>query len=383
MTGIFTDGDAGFMRQALELARNGEGRVSPNPPVGCLLVKGGEIVGRGWHDRFGDLHAEAMALREAGPRARGALAYVTLSPCVSWGRQPPCAEALIRAGVAGVIAAAVDPNPRNASGIEKLRQAGVAAFSGLLREEAEYLARGFFKSRKLDLPYLTLKYAMTLDGKIASVSGDSRWVSGTESREMVQDMRSRSDVVLIGSGTALADNPRLTVREPVWSARGGRRGHPQPRRVVVDGKARLPTDSAMLRDMGAAGGETLVALSEEADPGRIAALAAAGAGIRSFTPSRDGRVPLDALLRLLCREGANNVLCEGGGELAAGLTEAGLVDEIVVFVAPKLIGGRTAPGPVGGPGRHRLADALALEIRETRCVGPDLLIRAGPPCSRK
>ena len=194
----FTEEDAGFMRQALELARNGEGRVSPNPPVGCLLVKEGEVVGRGWHDRLGGIHAEAMALLEAGSRARGALAYVTLSPCVSWGRQPPCADALIRAGVAEVIAAAADPNPHNASGIEKLRQAGVPAAMGLLREEAEYLARGFFKSQRRRLPYLTLKYAMTLDGKIASVSGDSRWVSGKESREWVQDLRSRSDAILIG-----------------------------------------------------------------------------------------------------------------------------------------------------------------------------------------
>ncbi|MDR1535939.1 MAG: bifunctional diaminohydroxyphosphoribosylaminopyrimidine deaminase/5-amino-6-(5-phosphoribosylamino)uracil reductase RibD [Planctomycetota bacterium] len=376
MNADFTEANADFMRRALKLAENGEGRVSPNPPVGCLLVRDGNAVGEGWHDRLGDSHAEAMALRQAGPRARGATVYVTLSPCVVEGRQPPCVPALIAAGVARVIAAAEDPNPDNSSGLEQLRQAGIPAVSGLLKEEAEYLSRGFFKSRLLGLPHLTLKYAMTLDGKTASVTGESRWISGPASREAVQDLRSRSDAVLVGSGTALRDDPLLNVRNPAWIRRGGPGRHPQPRRVIVDSLGRLSPIAAMFSPEFPGGG-VIVAVTDLAPREKLAALEKAGAEIYVFSPA-DGRVPLEKLLRRLCGEGVNLVLCEGGGELSASLLEAGLVDEIWSFVAPKLLGGRKGPGAVGGRGIPRLTDAPDLAIREYRAVGGDLLIRAGP-----
>lgn len=372
----FGEADKRFMREAIALAARGEGRVSPNPPVGCVLVKNDMIVGRGWHNRLGDLHAEAMALKDAGDEAEGSVAYVTLSPCATHGRQPPCADALIAAKVAKVVAAVEDPNPKNASGLDVLRNAGVPAVSGLLKDEAEYAARGFFKVRRRGLPWVTLKYAMTLDGKIAAIGGDSRWVSGPESREMVQDMRSRHDAILVGSGTALADDPLLTVREPALSRRSDSGGHPQPLRVVADGRARMTPGMAMFRSEEGPGGAVLIATLAGNEPERLAALAGAGAAIIEFSP-RDGHVPLPALMRDLARRGVNRVLCEGGGELAAGLIREHLVDEAVVFIAPKIVGGGDAPGPVADMGLRRMAEAVRLEVREWSRVGDDIMIRAG------
>ena len=372
---MFTKENEAYMRRALELARTGEGRVSPNPPVGCVIVNNNRIVGEGWHDRLGDLHAEAMALRHAGDAARDADVYVTLSPCVTQGRQPPCSDALIEAGVARVYVAATDPNPDNADGVAVLNAAGVAATAGLLREEGEYCARGFYKKMRRGLPWLTLKYAMTMDGRVAAVSGDSRWISGPESREMVQDMRSRHDAILVGSGTALSDNPLLNVREPVWSRRGGAETHRQPFRVVVDSRCRLPADAAMLDPRRGPGGKVVVACVEGADQGRSGLLRRAGADVLSFSSETD-RVPLEALLRELGERGVNTILCESGGELSASLLAGGLVDEIVAFVAPKVIGGKNAPGPIGGKGIERMANAAPVQLKECFRVGDDIVIRS-------
>ncbi|MCD8351224.1 MAG: bifunctional diaminohydroxyphosphoribosylaminopyrimidine deaminase/5-amino-6-(5-phosphoribosylamino)uracil reductase RibD [Planctomycetaceae bacterium] len=368
----FTPEDEGFMREAIRLAATGEGRVSPNPPVGCVLVKDGRIIARGWHDRLGDLHAEAMALREAGPAAAGALAYVTLSPCTSYGRQPPCANALIDAGVAGVIVGADDPNPSNSTGVEVLRAAGIPARAGCLAEEAEYAARGFFSMQRRKRPHLLFKYAMTLDGKIAACTGDSRWISCGNSREQVMDMRSRVDAVMVGSGTMLADNPLLTVREPAWSARRGAARHRQPMRVVVDSGLRTPPSSAMLT--GEDGGPVLIACGGNASPERAEALRQAGAEVVAY-PGKNGRVALQSLLTDLGKRGVNMVLCEGGGGLGWALLEAHLVDEVAVFIAPKLIGGRDAPGPVGGDGLPRMASAWRVAVREQSRSGDDVFIR--------
>ena len=375
MPDLFEDKEIDIMREALELARNGEGRVSPNPPVGCVLVRDGEVVGRGWHNRLGDLHAEAMALKEAGDRAWGATAYVTLSPCSSHGRQPPCADALIRARVAGVVAAAEDPNPRNTSGLDVLRRSGVPVRVGLLRSEAEYLARGFFKLMRRGRPFVTLKYAMTLDGKTATATGDSRWVSGPESLELVHDMRSRHDAVMVGSGTALADDPLLNVREPVLGDREAFGPHPQPLRVILDSNCRLSPDAAMLRPENGQGGRVLVAAVESAPPERADALLLAGAEVLLLPPV-DGHAPIDNLLDDLARRGVAMILCESGGRLSAALLRAGAVDEIVAFVAPKLAGGQTAPGPVADLGIGKMAEALRLDVRESRRVGSDTMIRA-------
>ncbi len=378
---VFTEADRQHMRSALELARNGQGRVAPNPPVGCVIVKEGQVVGLGWHDRLGDLHAEAMALRNSGVAARGASVYVTLSPCTKTGRQPPCADALVRAGVGEVIVAAVDPNPVNADGVEKLRAAGVKVRTGLFGAEARYVAKGFFKIRECSRPWVTLKYAMTLDGKIASAGGDSRWVSGEMSREMVMDLRSRADAVLIGSGTAAADNPRLTVRGAAWLARGGAQGHRPPLRVVVDGALRLPPELALFKpvvpeanpEIGA--GEVVVACVEKSNPAAEEIFRAAGVRVLALPAGPGGKASLPALLTEMGKMGVNEILCEGGAGLAAGLFAAGLVDEVVVFIAPKLIGGAGAPGPVGGIGAKAMAAALPVRAREWFTVGDDIVVK--------
>lgn len=375
----FTDAEAGYMRRAIELAERGQGRTAPNPPVGCVLVKDGAIIAEGWHDRYGGLHAEAMALAALPPgEARGATAYVTLSPCATHGKQPPCADALAQAGVREVVAATVDPNPKNASGLDKLKTLGVPSRHGLLREEAEYAARGFFQRFRNGRPYVQLKYAMTLDGKIAASGGDSRWVTSPASREIVHDQRSRADAIMVGIGTALADDPLLTVRDPAWSRRGGVDCHRQPRRVVVDSGLRLPPSAAMLRDRDAPlpGGRVFVACLESADPDSGDQLEAAGAEVLRLPPAQNGGVSLAALLGELGKRGVDVVYCEGGSGLAAGLVAEELVDELIVFIAPKIVGGADAPGPVGDLGIAKMADARHLAVRETRRIGDDLMIRA-------
>ncbi len=372
----FSTNETEYMRRALEIARNGEGRVSPNPPVGCVLVRDGHILAEGWHDRYGDLHAEAMALSQLPPGgAKGAVAYVTLSPCASQGKQPPCADALAKAEVAEVVAATVDPNPQNASGLERLKELGVPTRSGLLREEAEYLARGFFSRQIAGRPYVTLKYAMTLDGKIATATGDSRWISSEASREIVQDMRSRYDAVMVGIGTVAADNPLLNVREPVWSIRGGDDKHRQPVRVIVDTHCRMSAKALMLDKEKNPGGQVIIATLEGENNPRAAKLAQAGALILKV-PGLDGRVCLKELMKQLSATGVNMILCEGGGCLAAGLLKESMLDDVVAFVAPKIVGGKGSLGPVGELGIYAMADARTLEICEWTTVATDIMIRA-------
>lgn len=374
MKSAFTKDDELFMREALTLAQTGLGRVAPNPPVGCVIVRDGIIVGKGWHDRLGEAHAEAMALAQAGERASGATVYVTLSPCTSHGRQPPCAEALIRAGVEKVIVAAPDPNPCNCSGVDVLNAAGIRTEAGLLRQEAEYLARGFFKMMRTGIPYVSLKYAMTLDGRIATSSGDSRWISCAESREWVHEFRSRVDAVMVGSGTALADDPLLTVRGEAWERCGGDKRHKQPMRVVVDGGFRLSPEAAMLgTGCGEGGGEVIVAGVRGRNPSGVRELRMAGAEAVEFQDD-EGKVPLEEVLRYLGKRGVNHILCEGGAGLAGALLDGGWIDEVGVFIAPKIVGGREAPGPVGGNGVNGMADALQLEVREWRRIGDDILL---------
>ncbi|MDR1613240.1 MAG: bifunctional diaminohydroxyphosphoribosylaminopyrimidine deaminase/5-amino-6-(5-phosphoribosylamino)uracil reductase RibD [Planctomycetota bacterium] len=358
------------MDRAVELAKNGEGRVAPNPPVGCVLVRDGAVVGEGWHDRCGDLHAEAMAIRAAGGKAQGATVYVTLSPCTAWGRQPPCVEALADAGVAEVVAAVRDPNPRNAGGIERLRELSVPTRVGLRAEEAEYVARGFFKRARSGTAYVTLKYAMTLDGKIATPSGDSRWVSGGESRELVHDLRSRSDAILIGVGAALADDPLLTVRGEALARRGGPERHPQPKRVVLDSDARTPPTAKMLVSPG---GRVIIVTCVPTEHPRARALADAGADILPTPRDGMGKVFLPDALRALSRMGVNSVLCEGGSGVAAALLRERMVDEVLAFIAPKLLG--SGLSPVGDAGLTRMNQALPVAVRECVPVGSDILIR--------
>ena len=358
------------MRRALRLAALGR-HASPNPMVGCVIVgPDGRIVGEGFHPEAGQPHAEVYALRAAGARARGATAYVTLEPCAHHGRTPPCADALLQAGVARVVAAMRDPNPVAAGGLERLRAAGVEVEAGLREADARLLNAAFVKFRTTGLPWVVLKTAATLDGKIAAHTGDSRWITSVPSRRAVhRQFRDRCDAILTGVGTVLADDPALTTR---LTHRAGR----DPLRIVVDSRCRVPRQSQIVRHAGA-DGKTLIATTEAADPSDVAALRARGCHVLVCAADPAGRVDLaDLMHRLGTRSDLIGVLVESGGELAAGLLSAGLVDRWLAFIAPKVIGGRDAPGLVGGPGLSRMADALVVREWRTRRSGPDLVIDA-------
>ncbi len=354
---------ADFMRMAIYLARQGLGSVSPNPPVGCVLVKDNLLVGKGYHARYGHAHAEVAALDSAGENARGATAYVTLMPCNHQGKTPPCTEALIKAGVAKVIAAVDDPNPISGNGRQRLEEAGITVETGLLAEEASWIMHGFLKCIECGLPHLILKYAMTLDGKIATANGDSQWISCTESRQRVQQMRMECDAILIGSTTAIHDNPRLNVREQERAA--------QPVRVVADSLLQITPQSKLLT---CEGGPVVLLTTNRAPEDRRADLARAGAELIECTGA-DGRVDLKAGLKeLAIRHGVRNVLCEGGGHLAGSLMDAGLVDEIAAFVCPKVLGG-SGVSPVEGSQPPLMAMAKGLSRVSCERLGHDFLMR--------
>lgn len=360
-----------FMNRALRLAVLGR-HASPNPMVGCVLVgPDGNIVGEGFHPQAGMPHAEVYALRQAGAAARGATAYVTLEPCAHHGRTPPCAEALLAAGIAQAVVAIADPDPRVAGrGIERLRAGGVSVMLGVGEARARALNSTFLKHRMTGVPWVTLKTAATLDGRIATVTGDSRWITAPVSRQAVhRQLRDRCDAILTGVGTVLADNPSLTTR---LMHRPGR----NPWRVIADSQARTPLTAQVIR-RASEDGHTIIAVTDSADPMRLHALAAAGCGVLVCAADASGQVDLTDLLRRLGTRGdIIGVLVESGGELAAGLLAAGLVDRWVQFVAPKIVGGRTAPGLVGGAGVTRMIEAVPMKIKQVRRSGPDLVIDA-------
>ncbi len=362
------------MQQAVELARLGLGRVAPNPSVGCIVARNEVVVGEGFHQQYGGPHAEVHALEAAGDHAEGATAYVTLMPCAHHGKTPPCTEALIAAGIARVVVAVDDPHPASRDGRAMLEAAGVKVEVGLLAEAAREVMRGYLKALARKLPFVTLKYAMSLDGKIATAGGESRWISGKESRARVQLMRERADTVLTGIGTVLDDDPRLTVRDAESDADPD---VPQPKRAVLDSTLRLPPTARMLREPG----QTWIFAGTDASPQADAVLREAGATVVRLPLNVEGGVDLHAVMAYLCEQGIHEVLVECGGTLAAGLLRAGLVDEIAAFVAPKLIGGDGRP-PVGllgvmpGSGLESLAQALACAPLACETVGDDVLIRA-------
>ncbi|HVP66349.1 MAG TPA: bifunctional diaminohydroxyphosphoribosylaminopyrimidine deaminase/5-amino-6-(5-phosphoribosylamino)uracil reductase RibD [Anaeromyxobacteraceae bacterium] len=351
------------MALALREARRGLGRTSPNPAVGAVLVKGGKVVARGHHARAGSPHAEVVALRRAGARARGADLYTTLEPCDHWGRTPPCSVAIIEAGVRRVFVGSSDPNPLvNGRGLRRLRRAGVGVVTGVLRAECDRLNEAWFRFIVSGRPHVTLKAAVTLDGKIATRTGDSRWVTGTAARALVHRLRDRADAVLVGAGTALADDPRLSARLP------GRAGR-NPLRVVLDSRLGLPRTLRLFRR--GSGGDTLVAYVTGRPPG-----APRGVEYVRFR-GRAGKVDLGDLLRELARRNVTSLLVEGGGEVHRAFLAAGLVDRVLLFVAPKVVGGDGIPW-VGTPGVLRMADALALEDVDVRRVGGDILVSGRP-----
>ena len=354
------------MGEALRLARLGEGFTRPNPPVGAVVVKAGRAVGRGYHRVAGGAHAEVLALREAGTRARGATLYVTLEPCSTWGRTPPCTELILRMGVRRVVAAVADPNPRHRGrGLRMLRARGVQATLGVGKEEAERILQPFAKHIRQGLPYVTLKLAASIDGKIADATGRSRWITGAAARREVQALRRRVDAMVVGARTAVADNPSLLPK-------GGRTGRPY--RVIVDARGAVPLTAAVFCDGRA--DQTVIATTSRCPRRLQQAYRDTGAQVWVL-PQAGTRVSTRSLVSRLGRAGVLHALCEGGGELAASLIAEGVVDELLFFMAPCVIGGRNAPGAIGGVG-WPLASRRCLEFVEITRVGPDLMIRARP-----
>ncbi|WP_117237100.1 bifunctional diaminohydroxyphosphoribosylaminopyrimidine deaminase/5-amino-6-(5-phosphoribosylamino)uracil reductase RibD [Thermus sediminis] len=371
------DLDERFLRRALQLAERARGHTHPNPLVGAVVVREGRIVGEGHHPRAGAPHAEVLALEEAGERARGATLYVTLEPCDHFGRTPPCSLALVQAGVARVVLAARDPNPLAQGGAERLRQAGVEVEAGLLEEEAREQNEVFFFAQKKGRPFVLLKAALTLDGKVATLSGDARWVSSEASRRVAQAYRQWLPAVVVGVGTVLKDDPALTVRNPDFRPFPLMLEPPplrDPLKVVLDTEARTPPSARLFRE-GPRGeaARVLVLVGEGAPKARVEALKAAGARVVAL-PREGGWVSPERALALLLEEGIDGVLLEGGPRLAAAFLERGLVDKLALFLAPKLVGeGR---GLLEGFGVERMAEALRLRLHRREWLGEDLWLEA-------
>ena len=362
--------DLQWMNRALAVANRARGRTAPNPPVGAVLVRDGVVVGEGWTERPGQRHAEIMALDEAGIRAPGATLYVTLEPCAHFGRTPPCTDALVEAGISRAVIAVRDPYPQvDGRGIAHLSRNGIRVDVGLGAREATRINAGFFKRIRTGLPEVTAKFAMSLDGKIATRTGHAHWITGPEARREAHRLRDCHDAILVGLGTILADDPRLTTRLP--AAEAGVGGPSHPLRVVLDSRARTPLTAAMLQPRTP--GSTLIVTTEHAPFRAARALETAGAEVMVL-PARDGRVDLPVLLRELGRRGINSVLVEGGGLLLGSFFTAGLVDRVVAFIAPVIIGGAGAPAPVAGRGAETMDDALRLGNVEIRRYGQDLAV---------
>lgn len=354
-----------MMRLALAQARRGVGKTAPNPAVGCVIVRDGVVVGRGWHKKAGTPHAEVHALRDAGEKAAGSDAYVTLEPCSHYGKTPPCAKALVEARVARVFVGMVDPNPIVAGkGIEMLRAAGIEVQVGILEEQCRELNRPFIKWIQTRLPYVILKSAVTLDGKTATASGDSKWITGDAARREVHRLRGRVDAIMVGVGTVVKDDPLLTCRLP-----GGK----DPLRVVVDSTLRVPLHAAVLGVSSEAG--TVIATCSQ-DPSRKQAVAAHGAELL-ICKENGGCVDLTDLFARLGERGVQSVLLEGGSHVAGAALRAGLVDRCMIYIAPKLVGG-AGTGLFAGEGVQLMGDAIRLEAMTIRRVGVDLLVEGNP-----
>lgn len=363
-----------FMARAIELAQSVLGSTSPNPAVGAVLVKDGKVIGEGATQPPGQAHAEVVALQQAGERARNATLYVTLEPCCHWGRTPPCTRALIDAGIAEVVVAVSDPNPLvSGNGMSELRDSGitVSLMNGDLQSclEAKELYEGFAKHISTGLPYVLAKFAMSLDGKIATHTGDSKWVTGPQARALVQLMRRQTDAIMVGANTVLADDPQLTAR--------GDDNQPLPRqpvRVTLDSQCRMPVRSQLLRQPG----QTLVYTTNAAPAGNVSGLLRAGAEVVPVSATSDGLVSAREVLADLGNRGIVNLLVEGGGKTLGSFFDEGLVDKLHAFVAPVIIGGSGAASPVEGLGAEAMSGTHRLEGTSIRQVGPDWLITGYP-----
>ena len=368
MSNLATSDDP--MARAIALARSALGSTSPNPAVGAVIVDETGVVGEGFTLPPGQAHAEIGALQQAGRAAQGATLYCTLEPCCHYGRTPPCTDAIIAAGIGRVVYAVTDPNPRvSGGGAAALRAAGMEV-EHRPDPKAELLYEAFAKHVNTGLPFVVAKFAMSLDGKIATRTGDSQWITGPAARSRVQRMRKELDGIMVGIGTALADDPQLTARDD--------RGEPlpvnlQPLRVVVDSDARTPPGARMLRQPG----RTMIATAGNPNSSRVAALQDAGAEVLSF-PGTDGRVSLSGLLEHLGQRGMVSLMVEGGGGVLGAMLDARLIDKFSIFLGPMLIGGAAARSPIEGAGATTMADVLRLERTSTEAIGPDWLITGYP-----
>jgi diaminohydroxyphosphoribosylaminopyrimidine deaminase/5-amino-6-(5-phosphoribosylamino)uracil reductase len=357
--------DEQFMREALALAAQARGRTSPNPMVGSVVVKDGRVIGRGYHVKAGAPHGEVMALDDAGADAKGATIYVTLEPCCHYGRTPPCTKTIIGAGIRRVVAAMRDPNPLvSGKGLDELRQAGIDVTLPVLETEAGTLNEVFIKYITTKRPFVLLKVAASLDGKIATVTGESRWITNERSRLLVHQLRDQVDAVMVGINTVLRDDPLLTTRLP---GGGGR----DPMRIILDSRLRIPCEARVLTASPTAC--TLIATTPEAPREKRLQLEAAGAKVLIVEGNGPG-VPLGLLMDQLGAMPVTSILLEGGGELHSSALRAGIVDKVLYFVAPKLIGGRSAPPAIGGEGFARLEEAVTLERMQIKQLEDDLLI---------
>ncbi|MFZ5649392.1 MAG: bifunctional diaminohydroxyphosphoribosylaminopyrimidine deaminase/5-amino-6-(5-phosphoribosylamino)uracil reductase RibD [Bacillota bacterium] len=353
-----------YMNMALDLAARAMGRTSPNPMVGAVLVKDGAVVGKGYHARAGTPHAEVLAIKEAGEEARGSVLYVSLEPCCHRGRTGPCTEAVIEAGIRKVVAAMADPNPLVAGkGFARLEEAGLEIVRGVMEEEAKKLNEVFIKYITTGNPFVVLKAAVSLDGKIATRAGDSRWITGPEARERGHRLRDRYDAIMVGVNTVIADNPSLTTRLP----EGGR----DPVRIVLDSLARTPVEARVINS--STDTPAIIITTAGAPVERVRRLSESGAEVVRL-PEREGRVDMAAVFPELAKRGITSVLIEGGGQVHASALDSGMVDKVAWFIAPKLIGGSRAPGPLGGLGPEKLSDAVLLDGVSVSRTGDDILV---------
>ena len=355
-----------FMQRALDLARRAKGRTSPNPLVGAVIVKDGKVIGEGYHQKAGTPHAEVHALNAAGEAAKGATLYTNLEPCCHWGRTPPCTEALIRAGIAQVYVAEVDPNPSVAGkGVQRLQNAGIDVHVGVLRQEAEDLNEVHRKYIQTGNPFVILKTAMSLDGKIATASGESQWITSEASRQRGHEVRDAVDAILVGRGTVARDNPALTTR---LQDREGQ----DATRIVLDSHGRTRPDARIFNVESEAG--VIVAVTPEAPTEKVNTLEKAGAEVITV-PDAHSKVCFKSLMEILGKREITSLLIEGGSEINASALAAGIVDKVMCFIAPKLIGGQNAPGPIGGVGIQSLTEAVNLQrMRVTPMPEHDILI---------
>ena len=357
-----------YMEQALSLARLAMGQVSPNPAVGAVIVKNGNVVGQGFTQPPGSWHAEIMALRQARDNARDGVMYVTLEPCCHYGRTPPCTKAIIASGIGEVHFATIDPNPIvSGKGKAELERYGIRTFVGEHEAQAKEIIEAFSKHITTGMPYVTVKFAMSLDGKIATRTGDSKWITSEESRRYAHSLRVTTDAIMTGANTIIADDPKLTVR-----CSGGRGGtvKNQPLRIIVDGRGRTPPQARVFREPG----ETLIAVAKHLTNADKQAFSDVNAGFFEM-PSDDNTVNLKELLRMLGKRGITSVLVEGGGTLIGSLFDAGLVDKVNAFIATIIIGGSGAVPSIGGYGIEKIADAYKLENVEVKQLDTDILVQ--------